>query len=62
MTVATTLLKPGGYDRMSQMASLLEKEEKVFAGVDADAVNRLVEESRKNPHHVKAVKPLRPER
>ena len=58
VTVATTLLKPGGYDRMSQMASLLEKEGEVFAGVDADAVNRLVEESRKNPHHVKAVKPL----
>ena len=26
VTVATTLLKPGGYDRMSQMESILEKE------------------------------------
>ena len=58
VTVATTLLKPGGYDRMSQMASLLEKEGAVFAGVDADAVSRLVEEAKTDPHHVKAVKPL----
>ena len=58
VTVATTLLKPGGYDRMSQMASLLEKEGAVFAGVDADAVNRLVEKAKTDPHHVKAVKPL----
>ena len=29
VTVATTLLKPGGYDRMAQMASLLEEENAV---------------------------------
>ena len=58
VTVATTLLKPGGYDRMQQMASLLEKEGAVFRGVDADAVKRLVEEAKTDPHHVKAVKPL----
>ena len=40
------------------MASLLEKEGAVFQGVDADAVNRLVEEAKTDPHHVKAVKPL----
>ena len=37
VTVATTLLKPGGYDRMSQMASLLEKENVVFAGIDPES-------------------------
>ena len=58
MTVATTLLKPGGYDRMNQMASLLEKEGAVFNGVDAEAVQRLVDAAKTDPHHVKAVKPL----
>lgn len=58
VTVATTLLKPGGYDRMNQMASALEKENAVFTGIDADAVQRLVEAVKTDPHHVKAVKPL----
>ena len=58
VTVATTLLKPGGYDRMNQMAVLLEQENAVFEGVDAPAVRALAEEAKKDPHHVKAVKPL----
>ena len=58
VTVATTLLKPGGYDRMHQMASVLEEEGAVFSGVDADAVQRLVDAAKTDPHHVKAVKPL----
>ena len=58
VTVATTLLKPGGYDRMNQMASLLEKEGAVFNGVNAEAVQRLVDAAKTDPHHVKAVKPL----
>lgn len=57
VTVATTLLKPGGYDRMVQMAQLLEQEGEVFTRVDAEAVQRLAEEAKKSPHHVKAVKP-----
>ena len=58
VTVATTLLKPGGYDRMSQMVSILEKENVVFTGIDPEAVRKLADEARTNPHHVKAVKPL----
>lgn len=60
VTVATTLLKPGGYDRMEQMAGLLEKENDVFEGVQAEAVERLAEDAKSSPYHVKAVKPLPP--
>ena len=58
VTVATTLLKPGGYDRMSQMASLLEKENDVFTGVSAEKSAKLAEDAKTSPYHVKAVKPL----
>ena len=43
---------------MNQMASLLEKEGAVFNGVNAEAVQRLVDAAKTDPHHVKAVKPL----
>lgn len=58
VTVATTLLKPGGYDRMAQMARLLEKENEVFAGVSVEGTAKLAEEARVSPYHVKALKPL----
>ncbi len=58
VTVATTLLKPGGYDRMTQIAKLLEKEGDVFTKVDKEAAAKLAEEAKTSPHHVKAVKPL----
>lgn len=58
VTVATTLLKPGGYDRMPQIAELLEEENAVFEGIDAGAVRALAEAVKADPHHVKAVKPL----
>ena len=35
VTVATTLLKPGGYQRLTQMAKLLDKENAPFEKVDA---------------------------
>ena len=58
VTVATTLLKPGGYDRTAQMAALLEKENDVFTGVSAEMTARLAEDAKVSPYHVKAVKPL----
>lgn len=58
VTVATTLLKPGGYDRMTQMAELLEEENAVFAGVDPAKTEKLAEDAKTSPYHVKAVKPL----
>ncbi len=58
VTVATTLLKPGGYDRMPQMAELLEEENAVFDGVDPAKAKKLAEDAKTSPYHVKAVKPL----
>lgn len=59
VTMATTMLKPGGYQRLEQIGQLfagLDAAE--FTGVDAARVAELVEEVFKNPYHVKAVKPL----
>ena len=59
VTMATTLLKPGGYQRLEQIGKIFaEKEVQVFKGISAEAVNALVEGARKDKHHVKAVKPL----
>ncbi len=58
VTVATTLLKPGGYLRTIQMAQKLEKEGVVFEKIDVEAVKKLAEDVRKDPHHLKAIKPL----
>lgn len=59
VTMATTMLKPGGYQRLEQIGQLfagLDAAE--FTGVDAVRVAELVEEAASNPYHVKAVKPL----
>ena len=58
VTVATTLLKPGGYQRLVQLAEQTEQEHAEFNGVDVDKVSRLAEDAVTNEHHVKAVKPL----
>lgn len=58
VTVATTLLKPGGYQRLTQMAKILDKENAPFEKVDAESAGKLAEEAVKDPHHVKAMKPL----
>lgn len=58
VTVATTLLKPGGYQRLTQMAKLLDKENAPFEKVDAESAGKLAEEAVKDPHHVKAMRPL----
>ena len=58
VTVATTLLKPGGYQRLTQMAKLLDKENAPFEKIDVEAAGKLAEEAVKDPHHVKAMKPL----
>ena len=59
VTMATTMLKPGGYQRLEQIGQLfagLDAAE--FSGVDAVRVAELVDEVASNPYHVKAVKPL----
>ena len=60
VTVATTLLKPGGYNRNVQMAEKLSRQEyRAFTGVDVDGLSRLIEDIKKDPHHVKPMKPAR---
>lgn len=57
ITMATTILKPGGYGRMVQLGNLLDGcEFKPFAGVDYKAVARLSEEAPTNFHYVKPIK------
>lgn len=59
ITLATTVLKPGGYERMVQIAKLLESRELgAFKGVSAEKLTALVEEAKKDRRHIKAVKPL----
>ena len=59
VTMATTLLKPGGYQRLEQIGRIFEDVEPVsFKGVDGDKVAALVEAVKTDRHHVKAVKPL----
>ena len=58
VTVATTLLKPGGYQRLTQMAKLLDKENAPFEKIDVEAAGKLAKEAVKDPHHVKAMKTL----
>lgn len=58
VTVATTLLKPGGYQRLVQMAQSLEYSPVLFRGVDPAAAAKLAEAACSDRRHVKAVKPL----
>lgn len=59
ITVATTLLKPGGYQRCVQISEKLDKMEyKDFSGVNVAGLADFIEEIKQDKHHVKAVKPL----
>ena len=59
VTMATTMLKAGGYQRLEQIGQIFAKDEaKAFEGVDAQRVAQLVEAAKTDKHHVKAVKPL----
>ena len=59
VTVATTLLKPGGYTRFVQLAeNVLADGVRTFDGVNADAAARLSRDVLTDPHHTKPVKPL----
>ena len=57
VTVATTILKPGGYQRLSQMAeSLAVMGVKPFDGIDVEALNKVAKDAIEDPHHVKPAK------
>ncbi len=59
ITMATTLLKPGGYQRLRQMATLLEKHGYApFDGVSVGKIGRLAENARADKRSQKPVKPL----
>lgn len=59
VTMATTLLKPGGYQRFEQIAEIFAHvEPKPFTTVDPAKTEALAEAAKKDRHHVKAVKPL----
>ena len=59
ITVATTILKPGGYNRLVQMCQKVEKMPfSPFAGTDTEAIAKMSEACHTDFHHVKPVKPL----
>ncbi len=62
VTMATTILKPGGYARLAQIADEFgEKDAAAFAGTDPQAIDVLVDDALSNPRYRKPVKP-EPER
>lgn len=59
VTMATTLLKTGGYLRFIQMAELLEKNlAKPWEKVELSLVEKMIADAKKDKHMVKPVKPL----
>ena len=59
ITMATTILKPGGYRRMNQIAeSLMNCGSEAFQGVDVAAVKALDEGAAASGYYRKPVKPL----
>ena len=59
VTVATTILKPGGYQRFTQMAEkIMSKGVKEWNGIDVEALTQLALNAREDRHHRKNIKPL----
>ncbi|MDO4336690.1 MAG: putative selenate reductase subunit YgfK [Eubacteriales bacterium] len=59
VTVATTILKPGGYQRFTQMAEKIMKDGVAeWKGIDVEALEALAADAKKDPHHLKNIKPL----
>ena len=57
VTVATTILKPGGYQRLKQMAEVLDDQGvKAFNGIHVEALEKVAREAVTDPHHVKPAK------
>lgn len=57
VTVATTILKPGGYQRLLQMAQRLDETGvKPFTGIDAEALSKVAADAVTDQHHVKSAK------
>ena len=59
ITLATNVLKPGGYHRMLQMAEELSAcDYKPFNGIDTERLHSFVAETRNDPHYQKPEKPM----
>lgn len=59
VTVATTLLKPGGYQRFTQIAELWKQQEiKPWNSIDTEALENLAQAARGDARHKKGIKPL----
>ena len=59
ITVATTILKPGGYNRLHQMVEKAEKlPYKAFCGTDSSAISDMSTASHSDFHHLKPIKPV----
>ena len=57
--MATTILKPGGYNRLHQMVEKVEKlPYRAFSGTDSAAISDLSAASHTDLHHLKPIKPL----
>ncbi len=59
ITFATTILKPGGYERITQMAKKVEEQLKgAFAGIDTVKLKNLAESVLSDKHHLKELRPV----
>ncbi|MHB1393618.1 MAG: putative selenate reductase subunit YgfK [Clostridia bacterium] len=59
ITFATTILKPGGYERITQMAKKVEGELKgAFAGIDIAKLDSLAKDALSDKHHLKELRPV----
>lgn len=59
VTVATTILKPGGYMRLAQMSEKLSSlEYKDFIATDSEKIGKLSRDILTDKHHIKPIKPL----
>lgn len=59
ITFATTILKPGGYERTTQIAEKLENQlNGGFTGIKTELLDTLAKESVMDKHHVKEYRPV----
>lgn len=57
VTMATTILKPGGYQRLKQIAEILDTTGvRDFTSIDVEALNKVADSAVTDKHHVKPAK------
>jgi len=59
ITFATTVLKPGGYERITQLAKKVEGQLKGgFKGIDIAKIEKLAKDALSDKHHLKELRPV----